>query len=66
MYRCLKLAEKAGLKCTGIGAHVAPYYWPSAIIREFIAVFLEKGFLIKALIGCLFFISPVLFLMLSD
>ncbi len=45
VYRCLLDARKAGLKCTGIGAHVAPYYWPSAVIREFIAVFTRPVYL---------------------
>ena len=61
IYRCLRIARKLKLKCTGIGAKVAPYYWPSALIREFIAVFLTKGFLIWSLIGYLLFISPLLF-----
>ncbi len=30
------------IKCIGIGAHVAPYYWPSAVLREFAAVYLNK------------------------
>lgn len=61
VYRCLRLAREVGLKCTGIGSHVALYYWPSALIREFIAVFLTKGFLIWSLLGYLVFISPLLF-----
>ena len=65
IYRCLRLAKEAGLKCTGIGAKVAFYYWPSALIREFIAVFLEKRFLIRALIGYLLFISPILYALLN-
>ncbi len=65
IYRCLRLARKAGLRCTGIGAKVALYFWPSALIREFIAVFLTKGFLIPALIGYLLFISPILYALVS-
>ena len=65
IYRCLRLARKLKLKCTGIGAKVALYYWPSALIREFIAVFLTKGFLIWSLLGYLLFVSPVLFALLS-
>ena len=34
--------EKTGLQCTGIGSRVAFYYWPSALIREYIAVHAEK------------------------
>ncbi len=51
IYRCLKLARSVGLRCTGIGAKVAAYFWPSALIREFIAVFFTKGFLLWALAG---------------
>ncbi len=60
VFRCLRIARKVGLKCTGIGADVALYFWPSALIREFIAVFTEKGFLIPALLGYLAFVGPVL------
>ena len=61
VYRCLLLAREIGLKCTGIGADVALYYWPSALIREFIAVFLTRHFLIRALVGYLLLICPILF-----
>ncbi|MBQ4506953.1 MAG: YdcF family protein [Firmicutes bacterium] len=61
VYRCLRLAHEEGLKCTGIGAGVALYYWPSALIREFIALFLEKGFLIRALLGYLIFVGPLIY-----
>lgn len=60
IYRCLRLARQVGLKCTGIGANVALYFWPSALIREFIAVFVTWRFLIWALIGYFLFITPVL------
>ena len=65
IYRCLRLARKLKLKCTGIGSKVALYYWPSALIREFIAVFLTKGFLIWSLLGYLVFVSPLLFAFLQ-
>lgn len=42
VYRALRYCRKIGLKCTGIGSHVAFYYWPSALIREFIAIHTEK------------------------
>ncbi len=61
VYRCLRLAREVGLKCTGIGAKVAFYFWPSALIREFIAIFLTKRFIIWSLIGYLIFISPILY-----
>lgn len=60
VYRCLRLAREIGFRCTGIGAKVAFYYWPSALIREFIAIFVTPGFLLWALGGWLLFLSPVL------
>ncbi len=64
VYRCLRLAKEVGLRCTGIGADVAFYYWPSALIREFVAVFLSKRFLIWSLAGYLLFVSPTLYALL--
>ncbi|MCR5795195.1 MAG: YdcF family protein [Solobacterium sp.] len=61
VYRCLRIARDLGFRCTGIGADVALYYWPSALIREFIAVFVNRSFLIRAMIGYVIFISPVLY-----
>lgn len=62
VYRCLRIARRVGLRCTGIGAKVALYYWPSALIREFVAVFLTRGFLVWALLGYAFFITPFAYL----
>ncbi len=42
VYRALRYCRKIGLTCTGIGSHVAFYYWPNALIREFIAIHAEK------------------------
>lgn len=44
-------ACRIGLKCTGVGSHVAPYCWPGAVIREFVAVDREKKHLILFLTG---------------
>ena len=54
VYRCLLYAKSMKLKCTGIGAPVAWYYWPSAVIREFVAVFTTKRFLICTISGYIF------------
>ena len=51
VYRCLLYANKLKMKCTGIGAKVAWYYWPSALIREFVAVFTRKRYLLYILCG---------------
>lgn len=53
VYRALRYARQVGLKCTGIGSPVAFYYWPSALIREFIAIHAEKKHLIIFLAGWL-------------
>lgn len=42
VYRALRICRRLGIKCTGIGGHTAFYYWPSALIREYIAVHSEK------------------------
>lgn len=42
VYRALRYGRKVGLVCIGIGSPVAFYYWPSALIREFIAIHAEK------------------------
>ena len=53
VYRALRYCRKIGLKCIGIGSHVALYYYPSALIREFIAVHSEKKHLIILIVGWL-------------
>jgi hypothetical protein len=35
------LARKLGLRAQAAGAPTAGYYWPSAMIREFVAVLAE-------------------------
>lgn len=65
IYRCLRIAKETGLHCTGIGAHTAFYYWPSALIREFMAVFLTRRFIVWALIGYLFFVGPILYILIN-
>ncbi len=60
VYRAIRYARKIGLKCTGIGSHVASYYWPSALIREYVAVHKEIKHLIILILGWL----PILILFL--
>ncbi len=64
IYRCLRIAREINMKCVGIGAKVAFYYWPSALIREFAAVFLTRKFLIWSVIGYLIVISPAIYMLL--
>ena len=51
MYRCVWIAHELSFGCTGFGARVAAYYWPSAVIREFAAVYLKKKYFLWALAG---------------
>lgn len=53
VYRCLLYAETLKMKCIGIGAPVAWYYWPSALIREFVAIFTRPKYIIWTVIGYL-------------
>ena len=62
VYRALRHAKKIGLKCTGIGSHVAFYYWPSALIREYIAVHAEKKHLIIFILGWIVCMIPVIYI----
>lgn len=64
VYRCLTYASKIGLHCTGFGAKVAGYFWPSAVIREFVAVFRQRKFLFMTLLAYFFLvICPMLLLL---
>ncbi len=51
VFRCVRIARELSFRCTGFGAPVAAYYWPSAVIREFVAVYSRKRCLIAALAG---------------
>ena len=54
VYRALRYCRRVGLKCKGIGSHVAFYYWPCALIREFIAIHTEKKHAILFTLGWAF------------
>ncbi len=51
VYRCILLARELHMRCTGIGARVAWYYWPSAVIREFAAVLMRRRTFVLTLLG---------------
>ena len=38
VFRCAEYAHNLGLKADGIGSHTKGWYWPTAFIREFIAI----------------------------
>lgn len=60
VYRALRYCHKIGLNCTGIGSHVAFYYWPSALIREFVAIHAELKHTLIFFGGWLIFAGMVL------
>lgn len=61
IYRCVLFAHELKIKCVGIGAKTALYYWPSAVIREFVAVFSKQTHLLWIGIGYLILISPFIY-----
>ena len=66
VYRALSLCETIELECTGIGAHVALYYWPSALIREFAAIMSSrKNFVIFAA-GWLITVIPSMYAIMGS
>jgi uncharacterized SAM-binding protein YcdF (DUF218 family) len=60
VYRALRYCKKVGLKCTGIGSHVAFYYWPSALIREYVAVHAEKKHAVMLAAGWILVLAAVM------
>ncbi len=65
VYRALRYVRKINMKMTGIGAHVARYYWPSAMIREYVAIHSEIKHAIILLLGWIFMVLlPMLLLLL--
>ena len=65
VYRALRYCRRIGLKCTGIGSRVAFYYWPSALIREFIAIHTEKKHALLFLLGWLLCVALVLLILFA-
>ena len=62
VFRCVWIAHELSFVCTGFGAPVAAYYWPSAVIREFIAVYSRKRYFLTSLIAYLLLvIAPFLY-----
>ena len=51
VYRAMRYARQIGLECTGIGSHIALYFWPSGVIREYIAIHAEPRHALLLLLG---------------
>ncbi|MGY3777800.1 YdcF family protein [Isobaculum melis] len=57
LFRAGLYAKKAGLKSQGIGAKTALYFWPNAMLREFIAVVMmhkKWHIILLGLVGLMF------------
>ena len=65
IYRCVLLAHQLKVPCVGIGSKVAFYYWPSAVIREFVAVYTTKRHLILIVLGYLVILLPFIYIFLN-
>ena len=65
LYRCLLTAKELGIRCKGYGSPVAAYYWPSAVIREFAAVFSRRKYLFFSLLGYGFFVLLPFFALIT-
>ena len=66
VYRAWYYCRKQGISCVGIGAPVAFYYWPGAMIREFAAIILEKRHLKLFILGWIAFLAPFAFLLIRS
>lgn len=64
-FRAAMLARAERVDGHVIGSHTAGYYWPSAVIREFIAVFLDNVVLNVLLCAGLAALPPAALLLLS-
>jgi uncharacterized SAM-binding protein YcdF (DUF218 family) len=58
VFRTAIIARKAGIRGQVTGARTAGYYWPSAMLREFAAVFLRYR-VVNIGICCLLALAPV-------
>lgn len=61
IYRCVMYAMKQDFQCTGFGSFTAWYYWLSALLREFLAIFTEHFYMIIIIVCWL----PILLLVVS-
>ena len=66
VYRALSLCESIDLECTGIGSHVALYYWPSALIREFAAIMSSKKNFVIFAAGWLATVIPSMYMIMGN
>ncbi|WP_207302305.1 YdcF family protein [Gracilibacillus phocaeensis] len=57
LFRAGIYARKAGLNSQGIGAKTAFYYWPNAMVREYIAIVVLQRKRHLAVVGSILFIS---------
>ena len=56
VYRCMLYSMELKMKCIGIGAKTAWYYWPTALLREFVAIFTRPKYVTWTAIGYVFLV----------
>ncbi|MFT8638845.1 YdcF family protein [Bifidobacterium sp.] len=59
VFRAAEYAHRLHLKADGIGSHTKGYYWPTAFIREFVAISLDHRSP-YVIIACIWLISAML------
>ncbi|WP_107841782.1 YdcF family protein [Metasolibacillus meyeri] len=64
LFRAGLYARQAGLNSQGIGAKTAFYYWPNAMIREYVAIVVMGKKRHLSIIGIVFFFAALLSLFL--
>lgn len=67
IYRAMIYARRIGFPVTGIGAHIALYYWPSAMIREYAALvkYYWKWYFSALLVWIVFFTFAMRYIFLG-
>ncbi|MFG2999379.1 YdcF family protein [Streptomyces sp. NPDC048340] len=64
-FRAAMMARKAGVNGQVLGSPTAAYFWPSATIREFVAVFVEHRAVNFAICGSLFALGVLITVLAS-
>lgn len=59
------LARRLGVDAQAVGAPTAGYYWPSAVLREFVAILREHRVLVTVLLLLVSLPVPAVVLLLA-
>lgn len=55
VFRCVEYARRLGIAADGVGSRTSRWYWPTAFIREFVAITREhcSPYIVIACLWCL-------------